>query len=126
VEAPRGAPDGGAIAKAVARAATMPAIVPEGDPSGRTLELFEEPVLRHKVAPDYPEAARHLHQEGKVIMHATTDRDGNVIDVETRNAIPHLTPASVGAVCQWKYKPGLVNGKPAPFDFTVVTTFTIN
>jgi periplasmic protein TonB len=77
------------------------------------------------VAPLYPEIARQARVEGTVIIEATTDIYGRVIDVKVLRSIPLLDQAAIDAVRQWVYEPMIINGRPRPVIFTVTVTFQL-
>jgi len=86
-----------------------------------------------KVAPEYPEFARKAKVMGKVVLKAVIKKDGSVGDIEVLQAPGPILgydsgfdEAAIAAVRQWKYKPGLQNGKPVDVYFTVVVTFELN
>jgi TonB family protein len=83
------------------------------------------PVLIKKVVPDYPDAARAARKQGNVILEAVIDTEGNVQDTRLLRSIPGLDRAALEAVCCWKYKPAMRNGKPVTVYFTVVITFSL-
>src|SRR6185503_717326 len=74
------------------------------------------------VDPVYPGVARAAHIEGVVILEATIDVHGRVIDVRVLRSQPLLDQAAVDAVRQWIYTPTLLNGVPVP----IVMTVTVN
>jgi len=85
---------------------------------GQAAKQIQEPVLIHKVEAVYPELAAQARVEGIVILEFTVGIDGRVSNVKIVRSIPILDNAAIEAVKQWKYKPGLVNGKPAAFPVT--------
>lgn len=107
-------------------AATPPAIT--GEKSGidyRNLTRVRMPKCIRKVEPVYPSAAIEAHIQGKVVIDAATDIEGNVVETAVVSGNPLLTGAAVEAVKQWKYKPYLVNNKPIPVVFSVTLDFRL-
>lgn len=93
--------------------ATWVAAQAEGDPA---LAVSGEPLLQTWVAPIYPEAARAAKQEGRVIVDLLVDENGVVTEARVArsdNAV--FDEAALAAVRQWRFKPGLDEGKPVPF-----------
>lgn len=78
------------------------------------------------VTPAYPAAARAAHVEGVVIIDATIDAQGNVVQANVLRSIPLLDEAALKAVRQWKFSPTLLNGAPVPIVMTITVNFTLN
>jgi len=83
------------------------------------------PALRHRVEPAYPPIAVANRVTGTVVLEATVDEAGNVIDVKVLRSIPFLDEAAVKAVKQWRYDPLVLNEQPFPFTLTVTLTFSL-
>jgi protein TonB len=77
------------------------------------------------VSPAYPTVARLARQEGLVIIEATIDERGNVIDTHILRSIPLLDEAALAAVRQWKFSPTQLNGVPVPIVMTVTVNFKL-
>ncbi|MBI2356095.1 MAG: energy transducer TonB [Candidatus Doudnabacteria bacterium] len=80
--------------------------------------------LEH-VPPEYPAIARTARVQGIVIIQATINETGRVVEVEVLRSIPLLDQAALDAVRQWRYTPTLLNGKPVPVITTVTVQFTL-
>ncbi len=79
--------------------------------------------LVKKVKPVYPPEARKERISGAVVMDATVDEQGKVIEVKvTKSANPLLDTAAVDAVKQWEYTPLKIKGKPVSY----ITSITVN
>jgi TonB family protein len=91
----------------------------------RAVGGVKPPKLVKSVEPVYPETARKAHVEGTVILEATTDKEGNVVNVKVLRSIPVLDQAAVDALKQWKYAPMLIDGKPQGIVFTVTVRFRL-
>lgn len=87
---------------------------------------FKKPKLISRVSPDYPEVAKRAEIEGNVIMEASTDLEGNVVELKVLKGNPLLRRAALHAVKQWKYEPYWVKGKVQPATFTVTVYFRLN
>ena len=74
------------------------------------------------VSPQYPESARQAKIQGLVILDATIDAGGNVVDAKVLRSVPMLDQAALDAVRQWKYLPAQLDGKPT----AVMMTLTVN
>jgi protein TonB len=83
------------------------------------------PRLLKRVEPAYPEIARQAHVQGTVILEATTDIYGRVVEVKVLRSMPLLDGAAVEAVRQWLYEPMVINGRPRGVVFTVTLRFEL-
>ena len=72
--------------------------------------------------PTAPRMARLAHQDGPVVLEAVIAKDGTVDRVRVVKGSMLLRHAAEGAALSQRYKPYLVNGKPA----NVATTITVN
>jgi TonB family protein len=61
-----------------------------------------------------------------VIIEATTDSAGKVIDAQILRSIPLLDDAALTAVKQWIYEPFTIDGKKRGVIFTVTVRFSLN
>jgi protein TonB len=80
------------------------------------------------VQPKYPEIARKAKVAGRVILQAIVRQDGSVGDIQVLSSPGKsfgFDESAVEALRQWRYKPGLQNGKPVDVYFTVVVEFTL-
>ena len=81
-----------------------------------------------KVRPKYPEIARRAKIQGKVILQAIIRKDGSVSNITVLKSPGSkfgFDEQAIAAVRQWRYKPGLQNGKPVDVYFTVVVDFVL-
>jgi protein TonB len=77
------------------------------------------------VAPVYPDLAMKAHVEGIVIIEATIDPRGRVVNATVLKGVPVLDEAALEAVRQWVYTPTLLNGVPTPVIMTVTVRFRL-
>lgn len=77
----------------------------------------------HSESPEYPQEARKKGIEGDVILQATIDTKGNLIDIKVEQGDPILVAASLDAVKHWKYRPYILNGQPVLADTTIRIQF---
>lgn len=96
-----------------------PAVVPPPDPA-RPKDADAPPPRTKFVRPVYPRAARSF---GDVVVQATINERGRVIDAKVLRSIPDLDAAAVSAVRQWEYAPTLRNGVPVRVSLIVTITF---
>jgi protein TonB len=73
----------------------------------------------------YPSLARTQRVSGDVKVDALIDATGQVEAVTVLTGPLLLQRAAVEAVKQWKYTPGVLDGKPTPMHITVVLQFRI-
>jgi TonB family protein len=86
---------------------------------------IKNPRLIHKVEAKYPEAAIKAKVEGKVVIEATTNIAGDVVEAKVLQGHPLLRQATVEAIKQWKYEPYIVEGEKKPVQFTVMVNFRL-
>ena len=86
---------------------------------------IQPPAKVHHVAPLYPAIALTAGIQGMVIVSATIDADGQVVDTVVLNAHPVLAQAAVDAVQQWRFTPTRLNGEPVPVVMTVTVNFQL-
>jgi TonB family protein len=77
------------------------------------------------VAPQYPEIALEAGVEGIVVLDATIDESGRVVDVTPLRSIAALDAAAIDAVRQRRYAPTIVNGAPVRVLLTVTVAFSL-
>jgi protein TonB len=80
--------------------------------------------LRH-VDPGYPDTARKARVQGIVIIEATIDTRGAVVDAKILRGVPILDQAALDAVRQWAYTPTLIDGVATPVVMTVTVSFRL-
>lgn len=95
-------------------------------PAVRAVKDIQPPKLIKIIDPVYPEDARKAKIEGVVILEATTDIYGKVIDTKILRSIPELDQAAMDAVKQWIYEPMIIEGEPRGVTFTVTCTFKLD
>jgi len=81
-----------------------------------------------KVLPKYPELARKAKVTGNVILEAVIQKDGSVGGVKvlrSPGANLGFETSAIEAVEQWRYKPGVQNGRPVDVYFTIVVEFVL-
>ncbi len=72
----------------------------------------EEPQLVSKVLPNYPLAAKQIGLEGKVVISAVIDTNGNVTNMKVVSGPELLQGVALDSVRKWKYKPSYLDNKP--------------
>jgi protein TonB len=87
---------------------------------------IREPKRLVVVPPVYPELAMKARVQGMVIVEATLNERGRVVNVSLVQGLPLLSDAALDAVRKWVYTPTLVNGVPVPVIMTVKVHFRLN
>lgn len=86
---------------------------------------IREPRKIRNVNPVYPPLATKAQIEGLVIIEATIDTQGRVVDARILRGVPMLDEAALEAVRQWVYVPTLLSGVPTPIILTVMLNFHV-
>ncbi len=90
--------------------------VPPPPPPSQVFQVYEvdeppEPVVN--VQPEYPEIARQAGLEGKVLVEAVIDENGNVIDARIKYSDNEIfNQAALAAMRKMKFKPAKQKGIP--------------
>lgn len=87
--------------------------------------IIKTPVKIAGDSPVYPDLAQRVRKQGMVIIEATIDVDGNVINARVLRSEPLLDQAALDAVKTWRYTPTLLNGIPVAVVMTVVVQFQL-
>jgi protein TonB len=77
------------------------------------------------VPPVYPDVAAKARLQGTVVIEATINERGRVVNVNLLQGAPLFTDAALEAVKKWVYTPTLVNGVPTPVIMTVTVHFRL-
>lgn len=105
----------------VSAGAVIPASVPRMSEPG----LISPRVVR-EVKPDYKVQAMENKVEGIVDLEAIVEPDGRVGPVRViRTLEPGLDQQAIDAVRQWRFTPGMRDGKPVPVLVSIELTFKI-
>ncbi len=121
----------GPIEPPVAGAESSSATHDPGNPAGaiRRVRLpadVAQGFLTSKVQPTYPPLARQARIQGPVVLDVDISKNGGIESLRTVSGHPLLIPAAIDAVKQWRYKPYLLNGEPAPIETQVTVIFTLS
>jgi len=77
----------------------------------------------HDVTPKYPREAREKGIQGDVLLKATIDTKGNIVNLMEVRGDPILVDAAIKAVKQWKYRPYMLKGEPVEVETTILIRF---
>ncbi len=113
------------IACLVVAASFVPAAAQEAVRPGNGVSL---PVVIKSVKPDYTEEAKRARIQGGVRLDAVVTANGDVSDVKVTRSLDStfgLDTQAVNAAKQWKFKPGMKDGKPVAVQVSLEMTFTL-
>ena len=78
------------------------------------------PVKIHYPQPQYTEDARRARIQGVVILEATIDREGDVVDIRILKGLPMgLDKSAVKTALEWRFKPATSINGSSTFSRTV-------
>ena len=84
------------------------------------------PQLIYRVEPEYTEEARKAKYQGTVMIYCVVDIHGAVRDIRVIRSLGlGLDEKAVEAVLQWKFKPGMKDGRPVPVSAQIEVTFRL-
>ncbi len=87
-------------------------------------EPVKAPIVRKKVTPHYPEAARKAGISGQVLLYALLGTDGRPSEVQViAGEHPDLSAAAAEAVRLWVFQPATLDGKPVRMLWSVLVDF---
>jgi protein TonB len=82
------------------------------------------PLLIHSVALEYTEAARNAKISGIVLVNLIVEPNGNPSHIRVVHGLGMgLDEKAIQAVQQYKFKPGMKNGKPVRVELTISLNF---
>lgn len=77
-------------------------------------------------SPIYTTRARKAHITGDLIVEGIIREDGRVTHLRVLRGLPMgLDLMALLAVCDWRFKPAMYDGKPAAVYYTLVVTFAV-
>jgi protein TonB len=124
-------PDGSFVEPRVERA-PQPAIAPPASPGDLPPGVFRvgpgvsAPRALKQVNPEYPEEAMKAKIQGAVAIEVIVTPEGNVVSPRViRSLDPVLDEAALRALKEWRFAPGMKDGRPVPVMTTVEMTFTL-
>jgi TonB family protein len=107
----------------------LPAAAPKPLPEGEIFRVgggVSVPKLVSKVEPKYSEEARRDRLEGTVVLSVVVGSDGVAHNVHVMQSLrPDLDQKAIEAVLQWRFSPGLKDGKPVNEFATIEVNFRL-
>jgi TonB family protein len=92
-------------------------------PEARVPAEAMQKLVRHRVDPEYPAAARPENLQGVIVLDVIVGRDGSVVGVQAKNGPEVLAKAAEAALRWWRFEPYRMNGQPAVVETTVAVEF---
>ncbi|MGD9211794.1 MAG: energy transducer TonB, partial [Desulfobacteraceae bacterium] len=90
-------------------------------------ELSTLPVAKHKVKPEYPDYLKQKEIEGDVLLAATIDENGKVVNITVKRSDHELfSKAAMTALKRFSFKPGEQNGRPVTTTIDIPIKFVLN
>lgn len=86
---------------------------------------LRRPAKTKDVMPAYPDIAMRARIAGVVVLEATIDAQGKVVNLRVLRSVPLLDQAAIDAVRQWEFTPTRLNGVAVPVVMTVTVNFTL-
>jgi periplasmic protein TonB len=84
------------------------------------------PSVLSKVEPEYSEEARKAKWQGTVVLSVTVDELGRPKNIRVLRSLGlGLDQKAIEAVSQWRFKPGLKDGKPVPVMASIEVNFRL-
>jgi len=84
------------------------------------------PQLVYKVEPEFSEEARKAKHQGVVVLTIQVDSSGNVLNVQVRQSLGlGLDEKAIEAVSHWRFRPGILDGKPVTTEAVVQVNFQL-
>lgn len=82
-------------------------------------------LLIKRVQPKYPSNALAMHVQGPVLLDATIDKEGNIVNLKVLKGDALLARAALDAVRQWRYKPYYLDGVPVEIETQITVNFKL-
>ena len=93
---------------------------------GPRQRLSALPQLLWKIEPEYSEEARKARFQGSVMLTLEVDSEGHPRKIRVVRSLGlGLDERAIAAVAQWRFKPGLLNGRPVESPVSVEVSFRL-
>ena len=84
------------------------------------------PILLYKKEPEYSEEARKAKYQGTVTLYVEVDPSGRATNIRVLHSLGlGLDEKAIEAVKQWKFKPGMKDGKPVTVQASIEVNFRL-
>jgi protein TonB len=84
------------------------------------------PQLLYKVEPEFSEDARKAKHQGVVVLSIVVDASGKVRNIRVLQQLGlGLDEKAIEAVSRWRFRPGLLDGRPVATEATVQVNFQL-
>jgi len=84
------------------------------------------PQLIYKIEPEFSEQARKAKYQGVVVLAIDVDASGNVRNIRVRQSLGlGLDEKAIEAVSKWRFRPGVLNGRPVTTEAVVQVSFQL-
>ena len=86
------------------------------------------PTLIERVAPKYTVDAMQARIQGSVWIECVVQTDGTVGDARVTRSLDRrfgLDEEAIAAAKRWRFRPGLLNGKPVPVIISIELMFSV-
>jgi TonB family protein len=120
-----GVPPSGLLS-AVVRSSKQPVPPPSVPAPAPPVKTIRDAKLISSTRPVYPLAAKESNIQGSVVVSASIDASGNVVDAKALSGPMFLRQAALDSVRHWKYSPAMIDGRPASSQVTVNVDFRLN
>lgn len=88
--------------------------------------LDKQPRATVRMSPLYPSTLRKDGVEGSVMVEFDVDSKGRVVNARVRGSTNRaFEEPTLRAVLQWRFEPGLVQGRPVPFRMVIPVNFKL-
>ena len=102
---------------------TQTAVEPNASKPVRLAEETAAALVTKRVPPVYPLRALVTGIQGTVVLNVIITETGDVKEATLASGEPDLAQAAIDSIKQWKYRPYMVAGNPAPFETQVSLGF---
>lgn len=87
---------------------------------------FVRPVKLSAPQPHYPMWARKARIEGRVVVQAIIDKEGDVSNAKVLEDLPLcLGNVAAAAIVEWKFEPALLEGEPVDVYYNLIVNFRL-
>ena len=84
------------------------------------------PSIISQVDPGYTQEAKDAKIQGKIVLTMVVNTEGRADDIKvTQSLDPGLDVNAIGAVSQWRFKPGMKDGQPVDVAVTIEVHFRL-